>query len=115
MHSELSQALPNLALFSPLAGILSQILNFGLPAPIDIQVTGPIGEMDHNQQIAQQIAKDLSAVPGAVDVHVQQITDAPRIMVNTNRTLALQNGLTEQAVANSLSISLNGSGTATTN
>jgi multidrug efflux pump subunit AcrB len=57
----------------------------------------------------------LSAVPGAVDVHVQQIPKSPRLAINTDRTLAQQNGLTESAVANSVSVALNGSGTATTN
>jgi multidrug efflux pump subunit AcrB len=94
---------------------VSQILNFGLPSPIDIQVSGPIQESEHNFQVAQQIAKDLAAVPGAVDVHVQQITAAPRIMIDADRTVAQQIGLTESDIANSLSISLTGSGTATQN
>jgi CzcA family heavy metal efflux pump len=115
IRAEFPQKFPDLTLFTQPADIVSQILNFGLPAPIDIQVSGPIGESDHNFQIAQQIAKELSAVPGAVDVHVQQITQSPRIVVDTDRTVAQQNGLTESDVANSLSVSLTGSGTATTN
>jgi CzcA family heavy metal efflux pump len=115
IRAEFPQRFPDLTLFAQPADIVSQILNFGLPAPIDIQVSGPIGESDHNSQIAQQIAKELSAVPGAVDVHVQQISHAPRIMIDTDRTVAQQNGLTEQNVANSVSVSLTGSGTATTN
>jgi CzcA family heavy metal efflux pump len=115
IRAQFPQRFPNLQLFTQPADIVSQILNFGLPAPIDIQVSGPIQEADKNYQVAQQIARDLSAVPGAVDVHVQQIPDAPRLAIDTDRTLAEQNGLTESAVANSLSVSLNGSGTATTN
>ena len=115
IRAEFPGRFPNLTLFTQPADIVSQILNFGLPAPIDIQVTGPIGEMDHNQQVARQIANDLKAVPGAVDVHIQQITNAPRVTIDADRTLAAQNGMTMSNLANSVSISLTGSGTATTN
>ena len=115
IRAEFPRRFPNLQLFTQPADIVSQILNFGLPAPIDIQVSGPIGELDRNYLVAQQIAKELTAVPGAVDVHVQQITSAPRLMIDTDRTMAQQNGLTEQNVANSLSVSLSGSGAASTN
>src|SRR5207253_4209975 len=74
IRAEFPGKFPDLQLFTQPADIVSQILNFGLPAPIDIQVSGPIQESDKNFQVAQQIAKDLSAVPGAVDVHVQQVT-----------------------------------------
>jgi multidrug efflux pump subunit AcrB len=115
IRAQFPQRFPNLQLFTQPADIVSQILNFGLPAPIDIQVSGPIQESDRNYEVAQQIATELSAVPGAVDVHVQQIPKAPRLAIDTDRTLAEQNGMTENDVANSLSVSLNGSGTATTN
>jgi CzcA family heavy metal efflux pump len=115
IRAEFPQRFPDLHLFTQPADIVSQILNFGLPAPIDIQITGPITESDKNYEIAQQIARELTGVPGAVDVHVQQITQSPRIMIDTDRTVAQQYGLTESDMANSLSVSLNGSGTATTN
>ena len=115
LRNELPKRFPNLEFFSQPADIVSQILNFGLPAPIDVQVSGPPGESDKNYQIARQIERDLAVVPGAVDVHVQQIVSSPRLMVDTDRIAALQSGLTEQDVANSLSVSLTGSGTATTN
>jgi multidrug efflux pump subunit AcrB len=115
LRNELPKRFPNLTFFSQPADIVSQILNFGLPAPIDVQVSGPPGESDKNYQIARQIERDLAVVPGAVDVHVQQILSSPRLMVDTDRIAALQSGLTEQDVANSLSVSLTGSGTATTN
>ena len=115
LRNELPKRFPNLEFFSQPADIVSQILNFGLPAPIDVQVSGPPGESDKNYQIARQIERDLAVVPGAVDVHVQQIVGSPRLMVDTDRIAALQSGLTEQDVANSLSVSLTGSGTATTN
>jgi len=111
LRSELPRRFPDVEFFSQPADMVSQILNFGLPAPIDVQVTGPLAESDTNFRVAQQIAGELRGVPGAVDVHVQQILDAPRIMVDTDRLLAQQVGLTEQNVASSLLISLSGSGT----
>ena len=115
LRDELPRRFPDLVFFTQPADIVSQILNFGLPAPIDIQVTGPLADSDTNFRVAQQIAKELRGVPGAVDVHVQQILDAPRIMIGSDRILAQQVGLTQQDVANSLLISLTGSGATTTN
>jgi multidrug efflux pump subunit AcrB len=115
LRQELPRRFSDLEFFTQPADIVSQILNFGLPAPIDIQISGPISESDKNYQAAQQIAHDLSAVPGAVDVHVQQIMNAPRLMIDTDRVIAQQAGLTEQDMAGSLSVSLAGSGVASTN
>jgi multidrug efflux pump subunit AcrB len=115
LRAQLPRRFPDLEFFTQPADMVSQILNFGLPAPIDVQVSGPIGESDKNYQAAQQIARALAIVPGAVDVHVQQITSAPRLMIDTDRVMAQQSGLAEQDMANSLSISLAGSGTATLN
>src|SRR6266851_5546739 len=115
LREELPRRFPELEFFTQPADIVSQILNFGLPAPIDIQVTGPLAESDANFRIAQQLATELRGVPGAVDVHVQQILDAPRIMVDADRALAQQVGLTQRDVADSLLISLTGSGATTTN
>jgi multidrug efflux pump subunit AcrB len=115
LRAELPRRFPDCEFFAQPADMVSQILNFGLPAPIDIQVTGPLQDSDTNFRIAHQIAEELKGVPGAVDVHVQQILDAPRIMVDTDRTVAQQVGLTVQDVANSLLISLTGSGTTTPN
>jgi multidrug efflux pump subunit AcrB len=115
LRAELPRQFPDLEFFTQPADMVSQILNFGLPAPIDVQVSGPIGESDRNYQVAQDIARDLSVVPGAVDVHVQQVTSAPRIMIDTDRVMAQQSGLAEQHMADSVSLSLAGSGTASTN
>src|SRR5438132_604099 len=115
LRAELPRRFPDLEFFTQPADIVSQILNFGLPAPIDIQVTGPQADSDTNFRVAHQIAGELRAVPGAVDVHVQQVLDAPRIMIDTDRVLAQQVGLTQRDVAGSLLISLTGSGATTTN
>ncbi len=115
LREQLPHRFPDLEVFAQPADIVNQILNFGLPAPIDIQVTGPLAESEKNLQVAQQIAAELRGVPGAVDAHVQQILDAPRIMVDSDRALAQQVGLTQRDVAGSLLISLTGSGATTTN
>jgi multidrug efflux pump subunit AcrB len=115
LRTELPRQFPDLEFFAQPADMVSQILNFGLPAPIDVQVSGPIGDSDQDFKIVQNIMHDLSRVAGAVDVHVQQITSAPRIMVDTDRVMAQESGLAEQDMANSLSVSLAGSGTASTN
>ncbi|HWE02041.1 MAG TPA: efflux RND transporter permease subunit [Tepidisphaeraceae bacterium] len=115
LRDELPEHFPDLEFFTQPADIVTQILNFGLPSPIDIQISGPIAESEKNYSIAEKIKTDLIAVPGAVDVHVQQITASPRVMFDTNRVLAKQFGLAEQDIANSLSVSLTGSGTTATN
>jgi multidrug efflux pump subunit AcrB len=115
LRVELPRKFPDLEFFAQPADMVSQILNFGLPAPIDVQISGPIAESDKNFAVAQQIRHDLSTVPGAVDVHVGQITGAPRIMIDTDRVMAQQSGLGEVDMANSLSVSLAGSGTASQN
>src|SRR6267378_4496010 len=115
LREELPHRFADLEFFAQPADIVNQILNFGLPAPIDIQVTGPLAESEKNLQVVRQIAAELRSVPGAVDAHVQQILDAPRIMVDSDRALAQQVGLTQRDVAGSLLISLTGSGATTTN
>jgi multidrug efflux pump subunit AcrB len=115
LRRELPRRFSELEFFTQPADIVSQILNFGLPAPIDIQISGPIGESDANYKAAQQISRDLSFVPGAVDVHVKQIANAPRIMIDSDRAIAQQSGLTAQNIAGSLSVSLAGSGVTGTN
>jgi multidrug efflux pump subunit AcrB len=91
--------------FSP-ADIVGQILNFGLPAPIDIQV---VGANPANEAVARRIAQRITSVPGVVDVHVHQITAAPALTVDVDRIRAIQLGLTQRDVANSMLTSLVGS------
>jgi multidrug efflux pump subunit AcrB len=115
LRAELPRRFPALEFFTQPADMVSQILNFGLPAPIDIQISGPIQESQGNYATARQIASDLSSVPGTVDVHIQQITASPRLMIDTDRIRAQQAGLTETDMAGSLSVSLAGSGVTGTN
>jgi multidrug efflux pump subunit AcrB len=89
------------------ADIVSQILNFGLPSPIDVQVTGK--DLHGNQQFADQLLKRFKHVAGTVDMRIQQPTDRPELNVDVDRTKANQVGFTQREVASNLLVSLSGS------
>ena len=103
----LRQKFPDAIFYFQPADIITQVLNFGLPAPIDIQVSGR--DREKNLQIAQQMVRRVQHVVGAVDVHLQQIVDAPEFFVNVDRIRAAQLGMTEQQVAQNLNTSLSSS------
>jgi len=104
MRRKLPREFPNLTFFYQPADIVSQILNFGLPAPIDIQLIGQ--NRAANYALARRIAERISEVPGLVDVHVHQVVAAPALRVNVDRTRAVEVGITQRDVANSLLASL---------
>jgi multidrug efflux pump subunit AcrB len=108
LRRELPAAFPDMTFFFRSADMVSQILNFGIPAPINIQVIG--NNMAANRRIAAEIERRLAGVPGAVDVRLHQVLDAPELRVNVDRTRAAQMGLTQREVANSLLVSLSSSG-----
>ena len=87
--------------------IVAQILNFGLPAPIDLQLIGP--NLNANRALAERIIDQVRYVPGAADARIQQPFDEPSLMVNVDRTRAAEVGLTQQNVAQSLLVNLSGS------
>jgi CzcA family heavy metal efflux pump len=89
------------------ADIVSQILNFGLPAPIDVQVIG--NNQKANYAYAVDLLKRIRTVPGIADLRIQQVFNYPQINVDVDRTLASEVGLTQRDVANSLLITLSGS------
>lgn len=105
LRDDLKKKFPDGTFFFAAANITNQILNFGLPAPIDLQV---IGRGKNNFQLTTQIAKEIAAIPGAVDVHVHQQVGYPTMQVNVDRSKARQIGLTQQDVAQSTLISLSG-------
>jgi CzcA family heavy metal efflux pump len=107
LRQKLEAQFPQLTFFFQPADMVTQILNFGLPAPIDIQV---MGRNPKNYEIAKQIEERVARIPGAVDVHLHQIVNAPELRVNVDRTRAAQVGLTQRDVANNLLISLSSSG-----
>jgi CzcA family heavy metal efflux pump len=90
------------------ADIVSQILNFGLPAPIDLQVIG--NDQKANYAYATDLLKRIRKVPGIADLRIQQVYNYPQLNVDVDRTLAAEVGLTQRDVANSLLITLSGSG-----
>jgi multidrug efflux pump subunit AcrB len=105
----LNRQYPNLSFFFQPADIVGQILNFGLPAPIDLQVIGPLANVSANFALAKQMEQRLKTIPGAVDVHLHQVVDAPEIRFNVDRTRAGQLGLTQKDISDSLLVSLSSS------
>jgi multidrug efflux pump subunit AcrB len=108
LRKRLRRDFPDVTFFFGAANITNQILNFGLPAPIDVQVSGRA--IDANYKVAQELQRLIARIPGAVDVHVHQVVDYPEIRLKVDRAKAGQLGMTERDVTNSLLISLSGSG-----
>lgn len=90
------------------ADIISQILNFGAPAPIDIQVAGP--NEAENIAYAQMLLREISRIPGISDARIQQANNLPQLLIDVDRTRAKRLGVTERDVTNSLVVNLSGSG-----
>jgi multidrug efflux pump subunit AcrB len=113
LRETLPREFPGVTFFFQPADIVGQILNFGLPAPIDVQVTG------YNQQathaIALEVTSRMARIPGAVDVHLHQVVNAPSLQVNVDRSRAAELGLTQRDVANSMLVSLSSSSVVTPN
>jgi CzcA family heavy metal efflux pump len=107
LREVLPQRFPGVEFFFQPADIVTQILNFGLPAPIDVQVIGT--DMGSSYLIAQQIANKMRHIPGAADVHVQQLLSFPTLYMDIDRTRVTQVGLTARDVAQSVLVSLSGS------
>jgi multidrug efflux pump subunit AcrB len=102
----LQEKFPDLIFYFQPADIVTQILNFGLPSPIDVQVQG----FDPgNFEVARELRSKIAGVPGAVDVHLHQVMDGPDLHLDIDRTRAAEFGLTQQDVSNSIYISLSSS------
>ena len=89
------------------ADMIGQILNFGLPSPIDVQIVG--FKTDANREVANRLLQKLRLVPGAVDLHIHQAGDYPQFNVDVDRSKAELVGVTEESVANNVLVSLSGS------
>jgi CzcA family heavy metal efflux pump len=107
LREHLAEEFPGTEFFFQPADMVSQILNFGVPAPVDIQLSGP--NQTANYRMAQEISNRIRHIPGAVDAHVQQLRSAPTLFLNVDRTKAQSVGLSQQDVANSLLLSLSSS------
>jgi len=108
LRTRLNRQFPGTTFYFLPADIVSQTLNFGLPAPFNIQISGR--DQAKNREIAARLAAEVRQIPGAVDVRVQQPADQPKLRFSIDRTKAGEIGLTERDVANSVLLALSGSG-----
>ena len=107
LRARLPREFPGVAFYFIPADIVSQILNFGLPAPIDVQISGP--NFDANHKFATNLLEQLRTVSGATDLRVHQVFDQPKLHVTVDRTKAVESGYTQLDVASNMLISLSGS------
>jgi multidrug efflux pump subunit AcrB len=107
LRAELPKHFPGIEFFFQPADIVTQILNFGLPAAIDVQLTG--NDLDANARLAADLVKRIKQIPGAVDAHVHQRLDAPALNLQMDRTRLQQMGLSAQSVGQNVLVSLSGS------
>jgi len=109
LRHRLKYQMPDYEFFTQPSDIVGQILNFGLPSPIDVQVVGPAKNNKADYEVARKLMDRIRSVRGAVDVHIQQVVSYPTFFVNVDRTRADQIGLTQRDVATDLLISLSSS------
>ena len=107
LREELPVQFPDVRFYFQPADMVTQILNFGVPTQVDVQVVGR--NRPQNLQIAQELQRKMSNVPGAVDVHLQQEIDAPELYYTIDRSRAQELGQTVSAISNNLMISLSSS------
>ena len=106
LRAELPKRFPTVDFFFQPADIVNQILNFGLPAPIDVQI---IGGSPQSARIAKEIKEKVQTIPGAVDVHVHQITNGPALQITVDRQRSAELGMTQREVANNVLTTLSSS------
>jgi multidrug efflux pump subunit AcrB len=107
LRRSLANQFPGVTFYFLPADMVSQILNFGLPAPIDIQIEG--NDVEASRGIANKLLSEFRQVPGLTDLRIQQPFDQPKLHVTVDRTRASQAGLTQRDVAGSMLITLSGS------
>jgi multidrug efflux pump subunit AcrB len=113
LREELAAAFPEETFYFQPADMVTQILNFGLPAQIDVRTVGR--DRATNLRVVQELRRRIAAIPGIVDAHLQQEIDAPAFMATIDRARALQFGLSPQSIANDVNISLSSSEQVTPN
>jgi multidrug efflux pump subunit AcrB len=107
LRTELPKRFPGIEFFFQPADIVTQILNFGLPAAIDVQFSGP--NLDANYALATELTKKIQKIPGAVDAHVHQRMDGPAVDLRMDRVRLQQVGLSAFNVGQNVLLSLSGS------
>jgi CzcA family heavy metal efflux pump len=110
LRVRLAKAYPDNEFFFLAPDISTQVLNFGLAAPIDVQVVGPVGSEDKTQDYAEKLADRIRKIDGAADVHLAQVNKVPNLQISVDRVMAQQAGLSEREVASDLLVSLASSG-----
>jgi multidrug efflux pump subunit AcrB len=113
LREELPKRFPGCTFYFEPADITSQILDFGLPAPIDVQVVGI--DRAGNFAVAQKLRQEMAKIPGIADVHIHQITDYPTLQVDVDRVMASELGLTQQSVTGTVLVSLSSTSQLTPN
>src|SRR6266481_2830740 len=103
----LPAAFPSATFYFQAADMITQVLNFGLPSQIDVQVVGR--DRATNRRVSEELRRRLAGIPGIADPHLQQELDAPAFMVDIDRSRARQLGLSAQAIANVVNIGLSSS------
>src|SRR5712672_3103640 len=107
LRLKLSRDFPGVTFYFLPSDMVTQILNFGLPAPIDIQIVG--NDLQGNRQFADKLLARVKYVSGTTDLRIQQTFDQPKLHVDVDRTKAQEIGFTQREVANNLLITLSGS------
>ena len=113
LREVLPAAFPEVTFYFQAADMVTQILNFGLPAQIDVRTVGR--DRPTNLRVTQELRRRIAAIPGIVDAHLQQEIDGPAFMAAIDRARALQFGLNAQSIANDINISLSSSAQVTPN
>jgi multidrug efflux pump subunit AcrB len=108
MREELPKRLPGVSFYFQPADIVSQVLNFGVAAPIDVQIEGP--NLKASAEVAQKLKMAIQGIPGAVDVRIKQVTESPAYKVDVDRLRAARVGVAQRDVANGLLVALSGNG-----
>jgi multidrug efflux pump subunit AcrB len=110
LRAALATQQPDTTFFFLAPDITTQVLNFGLAAPLDVSIVGPIGSEDKTAGFAIEMMGRIQKIAGTADVHLAQVSKVPEIKVAIDRTMAQQAGLTEREVASDLLVSLSSSG-----
>src|SRR5207245_5014005 len=113
LREVLPAAFPEVTFYFQAADMVTHILNFGLPAQIDVRTVGR--DRAANRRLTQELRRRIAAIPGIVDAHLQQEIDGPAFMAAIDRARALQFGLNAQSIANDINISLSSSAQVTPN
>lgn len=104
LREALAQEFPGSSFYFQPADIVTQVLNFGLISPIDVQIEGP--DFSRSYEFARRLRDEMRQIPGLEDVHISQVLDYPALQVDVDRVRAANLGMTQQNVANTMLISL---------